>query len=58
MLECVWWAGGGGGVAEVAAHRGNADGDPGIPVLGPHTVAVLASGLRSHKHKIHGARSG
>lgn len=50
--------GGGGGAAEVSAHRGNADRDPGIPVLGPHAVAVFTSGLQSHKHKTHGEHSG
>lgn len=47
-----------GRAAEVSAHRGNADRDPGIPVLGPHAVAVFTSGLQSHKHKTHGEHSG
>lgn len=46
-----------GGV-EVSAHGGNADRDPGIPVLGPHAVAVFTSWLQSHKHKAHGEHSG
>lgn len=35
---------------ELFAHRGNANGDSGIPVFRPHAVTVFSPGLQSEEH--------
>lgn len=53
MRMCAFRCGGGGGEVrwvELFAHRGNAHGDSGIPVLGPHAVTVFPPGLQCREH--------
>lgn len=54
MRMCALKIGGGGGGEvrwiELFAHRGNAYGDSGIPVLGPYAVTVFPPGLQCQEH--------